>query len=215
MGNTVSEAVETRRARIARRQVDKFGERRAELAAAALHTLAELGFARTSLREIAQNSEFSHGVLHYYFSDKADLLTEAVRQFEEICVTRYDELVAAATSADGLRTGFADAMAATLAADARVHRLWYDLRNQSLFDDSFRKDVLELDERRTDMIWRVVDRYAELAGATVTVAPRIAYAMLDGIFEQALLRHLCDDDNAVRDLPAVVANVLTAIIAKA
>lgn len=212
---TVSEAVETRRARIARRQVDKFGERRAELASAALHTLAELGFARTSLREIAQNSEFSHGVLHYYFSDKADLLTEAVRQFEEMCVTRYDELVATATSAGQLRTDFASAMAATLAEEARVHRLWYDLRNQSLFDDSFRKDVLELDERRMDMIWRVVDRYSELAGATVTVAPRVAYAMLDGIFEQALLRHLCEDDAAVRDLPGIVENVLTAIIAKA
>jgi AcrR family transcriptional regulator len=209
----VSEAVETRRARIARRQVDKFGERRAELAAAALHTLAELGFARTSLREIAQNSEFSHGVLHYYFSDKADLLTEAVRQFEEICVTRYDELVTAATSADELRADFSNAMAATLAEDARVHRLWYDLRNQSLFDASFRKDVLELDERRTDMIWRVVDRYAELAGVTITVAPRVAYAMLDGIFEQALLRHLCEDDDAVRELPGIVSDVLATIIA--
>jgi AcrR family transcriptional regulator len=210
----VSEAVETRRARIARRQVDKFGERRAELAAAALHTLAELGFARTSLREIAQNSEFSHGVLHYYFTDKADLLTEAVRQFEAVCVTRYDELVVSATAADQLRTDFAHALAGTLAEDARVHRLWYDLRNQSLFDAAFRKDVLELDERRSDMIWRVVDRYADLAGATVTVAPHIAYAMLDGIFEQALLRHLCEDESAVRDLPGVVENVLTTIIAR-
>src|SRR5580658_1911138 len=60
----------TNRERISRRQVDKFGERRAQLADAALQTLAELGYARTSLREIAQNSQFSHGVLHYYFSDK-------------------------------------------------------------------------------------------------------------------------------------------------
>lgn len=60
--------------RIARRQVDKFAERRAQLAASALQTLSELGYARTSLRDIAQNSEFSHGVLHYYFSDKVDLI---------------------------------------------------------------------------------------------------------------------------------------------
>ena len=51
--------------RISRRQVDKFAERRAQLAESALLTLSELGYARTSLREIAQNSEFSHGVLHY------------------------------------------------------------------------------------------------------------------------------------------------------
>jgi hypothetical protein len=57
-----------------RPSVDKFGERRAELAEAALVTLSELGYARTSLREIAQNSVFSHGVLHYYFNDKIDLI---------------------------------------------------------------------------------------------------------------------------------------------
>jgi hypothetical protein len=49
-----SQVAETNRERISRRQVDKFAERRAQLADAALQTLAELGYARTSLREIAQ-----------------------------------------------------------------------------------------------------------------------------------------------------------------
>ena len=77
-GARVAAAVpaETNRERVSRRQVDKFAERRAQLAAAALQTLAELGYARTSLRDIAQNSDFSHGVLHYYFSDKEDLITD-------------------------------------------------------------------------------------------------------------------------------------------
>jgi len=101
--STVTEVAETRRERISRRQVDKFAERRAQLASAALQTLAELGYARTSLREIAQNSEFSHGVLHYYFSDKEELLTHCVRQYEAECVTRYDELVATASSAEQLK----------------------------------------------------------------------------------------------------------------
>src|ERR1700750_1707183 len=59
---------------LARRPVEKFNERRAELAEAALQTLSELGYARTSVREIAQNSAFTHGVLHYYFRDKVDLI---------------------------------------------------------------------------------------------------------------------------------------------
>ena len=46
--------------RLPRRPVDKFAERRAELAEAALQTLSELGYARTSVREIAQNYRFSH-----------------------------------------------------------------------------------------------------------------------------------------------------------
>ena len=79
--------------RISRRQVDKFAERRRLLAEAALQTLAERGYARTSLREIAQNTEFSHGTLHYYFRDKVELITYCVRRYKEHCVTRYDEIV--------------------------------------------------------------------------------------------------------------------------
>ena len=84
-------------------------------------TLAELGYARTSLREIAQNSQFSHGVLHYYFSDKQDLLTDCVRQYEAACVTRYDEIVATAGLAEELKREFSAAMAETLRTDAPMH----------------------------------------------------------------------------------------------
>jgi AcrR family transcriptional regulator len=199
---------ETNRERVSRRQVDKFAERRAQLADAALQTLAELGYARTSLREIAQNSSFSHGVLHYYFSDKQDLITHCVRQYEAACVTRYDEIVTAASSADELRREFSAAMAQTLRSDAPMHRLWYDLRNQSLFEESFRADVLEIDQRRQEMIWRVVSRYAELAGTAVRLSPAAAYAVLDGLFQQALLHHLAGSEGPADDLAANVIRVL-------
>jgi AcrR family transcriptional regulator len=199
---------ETNRERISRRQVDKFAERRAQLADAALQTLAELGYARTSLREIAQNSQFSHGVLHYYFSDKEELLTHCVRQYEAACVTRYDEIVAAAGSAAELKRYFSAAMAETLRTDAPMHRLWYDLRNQSLFEESFRKDVLEIDQRREEMIWRVISRYAELSGITVSMAPGVAYAILDGLFQQALLHQLAGRENVAADLQANVTRIM-------
>jgi AcrR family transcriptional regulator len=204
----MTEVAESRRERISRRQVDKFAERRAQLASAALQTLAQLGYARTSLREIAQNSEFSHGVLHYYFSDKEELLTECVRQYEAECVTRYDEIVAAAESAGELREQFSAAMAHTLRTDAPMHRLWYDLRNQSLFTESFRADVLEIDQRREEMIWRVVSRYAELGGTTLAASPGVAYAIFDGLFQQALLRQLAGQGDAGGELAANVARVL-------
>ena len=201
----------TNRERVSRRQVDKFAERRAELAGAALQTLAELGYARTSLREIAQKSQFSHGVLHYYFSDKQDLIIHCVRQYEAACVTRYDEIVAAASSAGELKRDFSTAMAQTLRTDAPMHRLWYDLRNQSLFTESFRADVLEIDQRREEMIWRVLSRYAALAGISVTLPPAVAYAILDGLFQRALLHHLTGDESAAEDLRGNVLGVLDAL----
>jgi AcrR family transcriptional regulator len=147
-------------------------------------------------------------VLHYYFSDKHDLLTHCVRQYEAACVTRYDEIVASATSAAELEQEFSAAMAQTLRTDAPMHRLWYDLRNQSLFEESFRADVLEIDQRREDMIWRVISRYAEFAGITVAVSPGVAYAVLDGLFQRALLHELAGDQDAADDLAANVISVL-------
>ena len=207
------EVAERNRDRIARRQVDKFAERRAQLATAALQTLAEQGYARTSLRDIAQNTEFSHGVLHYYFSDKFELITYCVRQYKAECVTRYDSIVASASSPTELKRGFGAAMADTLREEARMHRLWYDLRNQSLFDESFRDDVLEIDQSLERMIWRIASKYADLAGTPLTVPSSVAYAVFDGLFQQALIRHLAGHDDAARALEESVPQVLESLTA--
>jgi AcrR family transcriptional regulator len=198
----------TKADRISRRQVDKFAERRSQLAAAALKTLSELGYARTSLREIAQNSDFSHGVLHYYFADKVDLITCCVRQYKAVCVQRYDEIVAVATTAPGLLTGFATGLSTTLVEDATLHRLWYDLRNQSQFESSYRQDVSEIDASLRSMIWRIVTRYAELAGTTPGVTPSEAYAVFDGAFQHALWSQLAGNGQAAGALEDSVAQLL-------
>lgn len=208
----MTHVVESKHDRIARRQVDKFEARRTELATDALHTLAELGYARTSLRDIAQNSKFSLGVMHYYFADKRDLITQAVRQYEAVCVTRYDEVVARATGAGQLRDEFVEMFFGTLAEDAAMHRLWYDLRNQSLFDESFRADVLEIDGHREAMVWRVITRYAELRDIELTGSPAVAYTLLDGIFHRALLHHLTGMNENVAKLRAELSNVMDYLV---
>jgi AcrR family transcriptional regulator len=197
-----------------RKRDDKFAERRAELGEAALQTLAELGYARTSLREIAQNSEFSHGVLHYYFSDKLDLILCSVRQYKARCVKRYDEVTTTATSYDELLDGFVAALGDTLRNEAPLHRLWYDLRAQSLFEEAFRADVAEIDKSLEKMIWRVLSRFAQITGRPLRAPSSVAYAIFDGLFQQALLKHLSGDKKAVAamqdNVRLVVAQVLGA-----
>ena len=211
-GPALTETQERNRERIARRQVDKFAERRDQLAAAALQTLAEQGYANTSLRDIAQNSDFSHGVLHYYFADKFELITYCVRKYKAECVTRYDAIVATATAAGELCAGFGAAMAGTLRDDATMHRLWYDLRSQSLFEEKFRADIAEIDHSLERMIWRIASRYAELRGAALAVTPAVAYALMDGLFQHALLRHLSGDATAAAELDQNVQQLLPALL---
>ena len=192
--------------------MDKFTARRNELAEAALKTLAERGYAQTGLRDIAQNSEFSHGVLHYYFADKTDLITHCVREYKAVCVTRYDEVVETATTAAELATGFLDKLAETLTDEAPMHRLWYDLRNQSMFEPAFRADVTEIDLSLERMIWRIVTRYAQLSGLSPQVGSPTMYAIFDGLFQQALLRQLAGEPSAAAELRAAVTEALPHLV---
>ena len=99
-------------------------------------TLGELGYAQTCCARSPKNSEFSHGVVHYYFDDKIELITYCVRYYKAQCVTRYDELVG--VRHDGRRTAprFADKLIETLTDEPPMHRLWYDLRTQAMFEAS-------------------------------------------------------------------------------
>lgn len=183
--------------RVDKAATDKFGARRNELAASALLTFAERGYAHTGLRDIAENSDFSHGVLHYYFRDKNDLVQHCVRQYKTECATHYDDIVATATTADELTSRFCEALAGTLRDEATMHRLWYDMRNQSMFDAELTPVIQEIDHLLEQMIWQVVTRYAELAGSEVRVRPGLAYAMYDGMFEQSLVAFLAGDLGAL------------------
>ncbi len=196
-----------------RRPAERFDERRDALAESALTTLGQLGYARTSLREIAQNSPFSHGVVHYYFRDKIDLITYCVRYYKARCVQRYDELVETSTGADEIRDRFAAKLAETLVDEAPMHRLWYDLRSQSMFEPALRADVEAIDEALCAMIWRVVERYAALAGRVPAVDPPTAYGLLDGLFEQALHGQLREGAVAAERLVARVRQLLPFLLA--
>jgi AcrR family transcriptional regulator len=176
-----------------------------------LETLAELGYARTSLREIAQKSEFTHGVLHYYFRDKVDLICCCVRHYKAMCVTRYDQITSAAQSRDELMKGFLEKLGETVRDEARVHRLWYDLRSQSLFEEAFRYDVAEIDKSLEDMVWRVASRFASLGGRQPVVSRGALYALFDGLFQRSLLRHLSGDRKAIADLLEEVERLLPTV----
>lgn len=187
-------------------RASKHDTRRDQLAESALTTLGQLGYARTSLREIARHSAFTHGVVHYYFSDKEELITYCVRYYKRTCVTRYDQIVETSTTPDELQARFAAKLAETIREEGPMHQLWYDLRNQSMFEPGLRDVVHEIEGQLEAMIWRVLTRYAALAGRELALDSSTGYGMLDGLFAQSLLAWATGPDSA-RD---EVLTVLTA-----
>ena len=193
--------------------IDKIERRRVALAESALKTLGELGYARTSLREIANNSEFTHGVVHYYFRDKIDLISYCVRYYKTKCARRYDEVVETATSGEELVTGFLAKMTQTLVDETPMHKLWYDLRAQSMFEEQLRPDVEAIDKLLEEMIWRILGRYADLTASTPTVDAPTAYALVDGLFEQAVVGYAANPDKTPDLLTDRLLQVLPKLVA--
>ena len=176
--------------------VDKFEARRRELADATLETLGELGYARTSLREIAQNTRLSHGSLHYYFRDKLDLITFGVRRYNARCTQRYDAIIESDLTAAEFTQRITDRMVETMWADTAMHKLWYDMRTQAMFEPQLAPAVAAIDASLRDMVWRITTRYADLCGRPTTVPPELAYAVVDGLFESCLFAHVLGDKSA-------------------
>jgi hypothetical protein len=94
-----------------------------------------------------------------------------------------------------------------------MHRLWYDLRSQSMFEESLREAVAQIDQSLEDMIARVLGRYAELAGVEPAIASPVAYGMFDGIFQQALLGYLNGRDGVLEELRARVVELMPMLLA--
>ena len=135
-----------------------------------------------------------------------------MRQYKAQCVLRYDQIVATAATGEMLAREFADGLVATLRDDASMHRLWYDLRSQALFEESFRADVLEIDATLERMIWRIVTRYAELVAHPPTTPSAMTYALFDGLFQQALLRHLAGSTTAASELRSHARQLLEQVV---
>jgi hypothetical protein len=62
------------------------------------------------------------------------------------------------------------------------------------------------------MTGRVVSRYAELAGRRLVMDVPTIYALLDGVFEKALLGHLTGDEDADARLRARVLDLLPRLL---
>lgn len=188
-------------------------DRRAQLAQAAFEVLSESGYARTGLRDIAQHSSYSHGVLHYYFKDKSALILEAIRLFKTACISRYDAALEGATTAEDVLTALEERLTHSVEVDGRAHRLWYDVRTQGWLGAVDGAELAAVDALLEAMVLRFLDAYARLAGVRLRVEGATAYALVDGLFQRALQEHFQGDPYAARTLLARLREALPLLVA--
>ena len=80
----------------------KSPDRRAQIIDAAIGSLKEVGYAGTSIREIARRGGFNSALISYYFGGLQNLLLAALDHSSEIRMSRYSKAVDEASGAEEL-----------------------------------------------------------------------------------------------------------------
>ncbi len=191
-------------ARAARKSA-KRDEKKRQIAASALDALKELGYAHTSLRDIAEKSDMSLGMLHYYFEDRSDLIIYCVMVYKQEFVRTVIRALKAARGRDEVIEAFSEVLVNSIIEDEMTHRLWYDIRNQAMFDDTFRPVVSEIEVMLIDTVGAAFDQ----AGRKIPPAQvAIQYALVDGVFRYLMQDQFGDRPRSRRALQAIFRDLL-------
>ena len=191
---TTAQVIPSTRTR--RSPVDKFDERRNELAESALLTL---GRARLRPDQPASTSRATRRSA----TASCTTTSRTSSSWSLYSVTYYkmrciDPLRRGARGVDhraGAPRRVRAKLVETMIDEAPMHRLWYDLRVESMFDDQApRRPCCRIDAAtpRHDL----ADRHPLLRArrpSRSAMDPASAYGVLDGLFEAALLGHVTGD----------------------
>ena len=166
--------------------------RRDELAQSAIATLAQLGYFRTSLRDIAEHCGKSVGLIHYYFEDKEELIAHCVRVYKRELIRTVDALLEEASTPEEAQQAFVEAMVFTVGEQATSHRIWYDINAQAMFEPRFERAIAEIEQQLVEMIGRVF--------AKCDIDPNLmveGFTSIEGAFHYYLFQYLSAQPRAL------------------
>jgi AcrR family transcriptional regulator len=186
------------------RKAARSAEKKRELALHALSSLAELGYARTNLRDVAQRSGASLGVIHYYFENKAELIACSIVLYKEGFAREVREVIAAHAMPQELASALAAFMEQTVIEQPGLHRLWYDVRAQAQFEPAFQACVQEVEQALQGIFDALFARLEAMQVPLSDADPLRLYIILDGWFRHFLQQHLAGDTGAAAALRAQV-----------
>jgi len=180
-------------------------QRRVQMLQAALEVISERGYAETRIADVAERAGVSPALVIYYFKTKDQLLTEAIRHYDDTWYAVGQSQIASLTTA-AARLEQLVAMACLPEADpqpASSWQLWLDFWAQAARNDAVAAVRRKSDERWRDTIAELV-REGQDAGEfrDVDAAAFAIYltALLDGLTVQIALDDPVVDGQRAFDL---------------
>lgn len=185
------------RARIRPRRMRQEDFRRAQLVAATIESIAEAGFAATTVAAIAARAGVSTGLVAFYFGDKDGVLEASLRHLSaQLGAAVVAGLKAARTPRDRIRA-VVEANLADAQFDSRLANVWLAFWAEVAVNPRFRR-VQRVYERR--MISTLTHAFRlRLSRAEAQRLAEATAALIDGLWLRATLSTLAPDARAARE----------------
>ncbi|WAH39344.1 TetR/AcrR family transcriptional regulator [Alicyclobacillus dauci] len=162
------------------------GNTRNLLIEAAYHVLAENGYEATSIKDIAREAGVSPGLVHYYFSNKEELLTAVVKEATDEYCNQMEQLQKSVVGDKLASAALAEPM-----QRVRTHSDWYRLRYEmfvlGLRNEHIQPSVRELLEKGREGVEETLQAIAGSSFDDAGELSAILIACFDGLALQALM----------------------------
>jgi len=184
-----------------RRTYKKSETSRQQVLEAAMRALAERGYARTSVSDIASAAGMSKGAVHYHFESKDDLIAQVL----ERCAVAMRDRVRDAWDAPGqpherVRRALREMREARRTGSPEL-RVLADLMAQGIYDEKLRGAISQMFVQNREEVHRHLARGFEELGlkprVPIEVIPRLVLGMLDGLALHDFFDPISDEDDAV------------------
>ncbi|CAJ1510750.1 TetR/AcrR family transcriptional regulator [[Mycobacterium] burgundiense] len=188
-------------------------ETRRRIIEATMRCVAEVGYSRATIREIARMAEMTSGSLYHYFPNKAELVKETVAEYAEMTVPRLAEVAG--------REGHA--LAKLLAVLDECDAVMNEFPYVAAFDrairaeSSLRVDVINSDavtmtttlHTLAEDIIKQAKREGTLSpGTDVASATNAIYTVIRGLTEHAAVAPAADFHATIRALKLLIQGQL-------
>lgn len=192
-----------------RRTYKKSETSRQQVLDAAMTALAERGYARTSVSDIAAAAKMSKGAVHYHFESKDDLIAQVLARCAEVMRDRVrDAWEVPGQPQERIRRALREMRSARSSGSPEL-RVLADLMAQGIYDPKLRAAISKMfEENREEVRRHLAASFEALAlrpRVPLDVVPRLVLGMLDGLALHEFFDPMPGEDDAVQDALETIA----------
>jgi len=162
-------------------------DRRAQIVAAALTTIASNGYEKATIQQIAKQAELAPGLIHYHFQDKREILIALARHLTNYVYQRFSKLAATADTAENRLRAYLEArLGLGQGASADAVAAWVIIGSEAIRDEQVREAYQQAIQSEIKLLRELLSAYfaqRRRSQANVQRLAAVLMSFIEGAFQ--------------------------------